>query len=209
MEHTYDFYKPTDSEYPTVDGKLSNSCYLRALDHCYSRYSKKFEQFTGKNFVLPDYLAFHTPYVKLVQKAMARLVSSFFFLFIYFIYFYFILFYCLFFPIKILIFFFFFFFFFFSSHTFSFLKTYLDFIKNPDDQKFESPEIQQFRNLLPEDTYFNVELEKCFRKLSDPIFESKVLPSTIVPTNVGNTYCGSLYSSLISLLSNVPSDQLV
>lgn len=35
IEHAYDFYKPdVKSEYPTVDGKLSIDCYLRALDNC-------------------------------------------------------------------------------------------------------------------------------------------------------------------------------
>jgi hydroxymethylglutaryl-CoA synthase len=35
MEHAYDFYKPdVKSEYPTVDGKLSIDCYLRAVDSC-------------------------------------------------------------------------------------------------------------------------------------------------------------------------------
>jgi 3-hydroxy-3-methylglutaryl CoA synthase len=43
MEHVYDFYKPLPtSEYPTVDGKLSVSCYLRALDNCFQIYAKKF-----------------------------------------------------------------------------------------------------------------------------------------------------------------------
>lgn len=35
IEHAYDFYKPdVSSEYPTVDGKLSIDCYLRAIDNC-------------------------------------------------------------------------------------------------------------------------------------------------------------------------------
>ncbi|XP_039802246.1 NADP-dependent glyceraldehyde-3-phosphate dehydrogenase-like isoform X2 [Panicum virgatum] len=36
MAHVYDFYKPDlASEYPIVDGKLSQTCYLMALDSCY------------------------------------------------------------------------------------------------------------------------------------------------------------------------------
>ncbi len=39
MENAWDFYKPVmGSEYPLVDGHLSNSCYLRALDNCFLRY---------------------------------------------------------------------------------------------------------------------------------------------------------------------------
>lgn len=29
MEDAYDFYKPKDSEYPVVDGHLSNECYSK------------------------------------------------------------------------------------------------------------------------------------------------------------------------------------
>jgi hydroxymethylglutaryl-CoA synthase len=48
MEDVYDFYKPTMvSEYPRVDGQLSNVCYLRALDYCYTGYAKKFLQLKG------------------------------------------------------------------------------------------------------------------------------------------------------------------
>lgn len=45
MEHAYDFYKPDlHSEYPTVDGPLSNMCYLKAVDMCYNRYLDKAEK---------------------------------------------------------------------------------------------------------------------------------------------------------------------
>ena len=65
MEDVYDFYKPTMvSEYPRVDGHLSNACYLRALDGCYQRYAAKFEAAHGKPFHLgeADYSVFHAPY---------------------------------------------------------------------------------------------------------------------------------------------------
>lgn len=40
--HAYDFYKPKlASEYPVVDGKLSQSCYIGALDSCFQGYAKK------------------------------------------------------------------------------------------------------------------------------------------------------------------------
>jgi hydroxymethylglutaryl-CoA synthase len=39
MENAWDFYKPImGSEYPLVDGALSNTCYLRALDQCFYTY---------------------------------------------------------------------------------------------------------------------------------------------------------------------------
>ncbi|XXG43201.1 hypothetical protein AAC387_Pa01g3292 [Persea americana] len=76
MAHVYDFYKPNlASEYPVVDGKLSQTCYLMALDSCYRRFCSKFEKLEGKQFSISDtaYFAFHSPYNKLVQKSFARL----------------------------------------------------------------------------------------------------------------------------------------
>lgn len=77
MEHAWDFYKPDlNSEFPEVDGKLSVTCYLRALDNCYQRYSTKLSKklqkpkHTVQDF---DYFCFHSPYTKLVQKSFARL----------------------------------------------------------------------------------------------------------------------------------------
>ncbi|KAH9321281.1 hypothetical protein KI387_015920, partial [Taxus chinensis] len=79
MAHAYDFYKPNlASEYPVVDGKLSQTCYLKALDSCYKRFCNKFEKGEGHQFSLldADYVAFHSPYNKLVQKSFARLLFN-------------------------------------------------------------------------------------------------------------------------------------
>ena len=85
VEDAYDFYKPTlASEYPRVDGHLSNECYLRALDTCYARYAAKFQSAAhgpngGAAFDLArdaDHALFHLPYAKLVQKSFARLVFN-------------------------------------------------------------------------------------------------------------------------------------
>lgn len=91
MSNTYDFYKPKlDSEYPEVDGPLSITSYISALDASYSRYREKTAKRLGKTngdasgkdvdpksaFSLQDvdYNVFHSPYGKLVQKGHARLV---------------------------------------------------------------------------------------------------------------------------------------
>ena len=84
MEHVYDFYKPKmSSEYPVIDGPLSVKCYLSALDKCYQRYGQKFSKLTktDKVFTLDDidYVVFHTPYCKLVQKSVGRCVLNDFF----------------------------------------------------------------------------------------------------------------------------------
>ncbi len=77
MEHAWDFYKPDlNSEFPEVDGKLSVTCYLRALDNCYQRYLTKFSKKLQKPKQTVqdiDYFCFHSPYTKLVQKSFARL----------------------------------------------------------------------------------------------------------------------------------------
>jgi hydroxymethylglutaryl-CoA synthase len=91
MEHVYDFYKPDlTSEYPYVDGHYSLTCYTKALDSAYRAYCKREAQLSAANgnghaaaatdgpVKTPldrfDYLAFHSPTCKLVQKSYARLL---------------------------------------------------------------------------------------------------------------------------------------
>ncbi|KAL0605098.1 Hydroxymethylglutaryl-CoA synthase, mitochondrial [Plecturocebus cupreus] len=84
MENAYDFYKPNlASEYPVVDGKLSIQCYLRALDRCYTSYRQKIQNQwkqagNDRPFTLDDlqYMIFHTPFCKMVQKSLARLMFN-------------------------------------------------------------------------------------------------------------------------------------
>lgn len=92
MTNTYDFYKPEmHSEYPTLDGKLSISCYLSALDGCYADLQKcaaralaNAERYPEAHALLSrdrqtfvdvfDHMAFHTPNCKLVSKSYGRLL---------------------------------------------------------------------------------------------------------------------------------------
>jgi hydroxymethylglutaryl-CoA synthase len=75
--NVWDFFKPDHTvEYPTVDGALSQVCYFQALEDVYKRFSQKLEEIDGgKAFGAesPDYMVFHAPYNKLVQKSYARL----------------------------------------------------------------------------------------------------------------------------------------
>jgi 3-hydroxy-3-methylglutaryl CoA synthase len=92
MANTYDFYKPKlDSEYPEVDGPLSVTTYVNALDTSYTRYREKTAKAhktagnghangnadpkAGFSLADIDYPCFHSPYGKLVQKGHARLVG--------------------------------------------------------------------------------------------------------------------------------------
>ncbi|KOS23023.1 Hydroxymethylglutaryl-CoA synthase [Escovopsis weberi] len=92
MQHAYDFYKPDlTSEYPYVDGHYSINCYTKALDSAFRDYRKREARqhaanaSNGTNGVKEadpsktyldsfDYMAFHAPTCKLVQKSYARLL---------------------------------------------------------------------------------------------------------------------------------------
>ena len=77
MEHAYDFYKPhLDSEYPLVDGHLSNDCYQRALAECWRGYRRRFARHHGYEPTLGrdiQFSLFHHPYARLVRKSFAAL----------------------------------------------------------------------------------------------------------------------------------------
>jgi hydroxymethylglutaryl-CoA synthase len=60
-----------------------------------------------------------------------------------------------------------------------------------------------------EETYFNKDVEKAFVELSKPLFKEKVDISLLMARQIGNMYCGSLYGSLLSLLTEIPSSELV
>ena len=81
----YDFYKPKgDTEYATVDGKLSQAAYLTAVDECWSGLKRKLDAMAGElGLVAPrtsldsyDHACLHSPYNKLVQKGFARMLNT-------------------------------------------------------------------------------------------------------------------------------------
>ncbi|KAK5988441.1 Hydroxymethylglutaryl-CoA synthase [Cladobotryum mycophilum] len=89
MQHAYDFYKPDlTSEYPYVDGRYSINCYTKALDAAYRDYNKREAKLATNGITSGangadvtktsldrfDYLAFHAPTCKLVQKSYARML---------------------------------------------------------------------------------------------------------------------------------------
>ncbi|KAI8322832.1 hydroxymethylglutaryl-CoA synthase [Martensiomyces pterosporus] len=80
MENIYDFYKPNmSSEFPTVDGPLSVTSYVRAVDHAYTAYLEKLEKHTGverASLADIDYLVFHSPYTKQVVKGFGRIAYN-------------------------------------------------------------------------------------------------------------------------------------
>uniref|UniRef100_A0A672F6I7 Hydroxymethylglutaryl-CoA synthase n=1 Tax=Salarias fasciatus TaxID=181472 RepID=A0A672F6I7_SALFA len=160
MQHAYDFYKPDMvSEYPVVDGKLSIECYLSALDRCYSLYRNKIHaqwQRGERHFSLEDFgfLVFHSPYCKLVQKSLARLMLN-------------------------------------------------DFLNHPSPNTESGPfaGLDAFRDVRPEDTYFDRDVEKAFMKASADLFERKTKPSLLISNQNGNMYTPSVYGCLASVIA--------
>jgi len=87
--NVYDFFKPDHSvEYPVVDGALSQVCYYRALEDCYTKFCDRVDGLNGVgkdggddatvkdghfHAEAADYFVFHAPYNKLVQKSYGRM----------------------------------------------------------------------------------------------------------------------------------------
>ena len=82
--NVWDFFKPDHTvEYPVVDGALSQVCYYKALEDCYNRLCEKIDNVGDDDDQIgsmrpfdaetADFLCFHAPYNKLVQKSYARL----------------------------------------------------------------------------------------------------------------------------------------
>eukprot|EP00052_Salpingoeca_macrocollata_P033188 m.7624 g.7624 ORF g.7624 m.7624 type:complete len:462 (-) comp4814_c0_seq1:42-1427(-) len=156
MENVHDFYKPVmESEYPKVDGHLSNECYLRALDSCYTRYAERFEQMLNTPFSLDQaqHAVFHAPYNKLVQKSFGRYL-------------------------------------------------YMDFLRG----RLASPQVEQafapFAGMALEDTRRDKDFLNALREISKQQYKDMVAPSELITKECGNSYCGSLYAGLLSLIEN-------
>ncbi|XP_064595779.1 hydroxymethylglutaryl-CoA synthase 1-like [Liolophura sinensis] len=165
MQHAYDFYKPNlSSEYPVVDGKLSIQCYLHALDKCYKVYSSKANT-ARKNagisepFSLSsaDDFVFHTPFCKLVQKSVGRLMLN------------------------------------------DFINESTPYLESKHD------ELDAYRDVKLEDTYFDKQVESTFVKASKDMYSRKTLPSLKVASQVGNMYTASVYGGLASCIAKYSS----
>jgi len=160
FEDAYDFYKPDHaSEYPFVDGPLSNSCYLRAVDKCYQSFCAKFERHTGEKFSVfgsapgaADRFLFHQPYAKLVQKSFGRLL-------------------------------------------------YNDLLRGAVDDAALAEIAEQFAGLSDADSYTNRDLDKACVTATKAAYEERVFPYTHAGRNLGNSYTGSLYFGLLSLIA--------
>lgn len=84
MANVYDFYKPhLSSEYPEVDGPLTQTSYPGSLEKSYDHFRIKESKRLGGSGDMKDvsiddfdFIAFHSPYQKLVQKGFARMLYN-------------------------------------------------------------------------------------------------------------------------------------
>ncbi|NXH50986.1 HMCS2 protein, partial [Dicaeum eximium] len=197
MEHAYDFYKPNlSSEYPVVDGQLSVQCYLRALDRCYAVYRRKAQtqwQQAGiqRPFTLDDfkYIIFHSPFCKLVQKSVGRLLLNDFLAS----------------PNP--------------DTASGLYKGLQSFRWVPVLHPHPSAQPGMCWSGVPaglsldsgvklEDTYTSKEVEKAFQAASQDIFNQKTKPSLLLSSRNGNMYTPSMYGCLASLLSQCSAQDL-
>jgi 3-hydroxy-3-methylglutaryl CoA synthase len=87
------------------------------------------------------------------------------------------------------------------------LQFYNDFLLNKSNLAYK--DVQHLAEVPTEKSYDNREIEETFVKMSKNAYNTKVIPSTVVPTQIGNTYTASLYFGFASLLATVGSAGLV
>ncbi|KAI0066956.1 hydroxymethylglutaryl-CoA synthase [Artomyces pyxidatus] len=179
MDNTYDFYKPhLSSEYPVVDGPLSVSTYIAAMDGAYSAFRSKVASATkalsghangetsGKTtdpkaiFNLKrdvDYTVYHSPYGKQVQKGHARLLFN-------------------------------------------------DYLSSPTSEEYANVPAE-YLDLSYKASISDKNVEKTFMALSKADYAARVSPSMRCAARCGNMYTASLYGGLASLIASVaPAD---
>jgi hydroxymethylglutaryl-CoA synthase len=84
---------------------------------------------------------------------------------------------------------------------------YNDYLTNPEAEIFKDVPAE-VKGLSYEASISDKTVEKTFIALAKKRFAQRVQPSIEVPTQCGNMYCASVYASLVSLISNVSSDDL-
>lgn len=81
-----------------------------------------------------------------------------------------------------------------------------DFRRHPESDSDES--LAAYKEMPLAETVVSRDLERAFMAKTKKTFEQKVVPSLTLAKNLGNTYCASLYSGLVSLLGGFESDLL-
>jgi hydroxymethylglutaryl-CoA synthase len=84
---------------------------------------------------------------------------------------------------------------------------YNDFLSSPNDDQFKLLD-DAIKSLDYKSSLVDKPLEKAFMALTKKKFNERVYPGTLAARLVGNMYTASVYSSLASIISKIPSDEL-
>ena len=186
VRHVYDFYKADfTSEYALVDGHYSIKCYTEAVDACYRAYRER-EAKLAKAQANGHANGHATNGTTASPAESAEQPTTPFDDFDFAVFHA---------PTcKVVV----------KSYA---RLLYNDYLSDPSHPAFASvpPEIE---DVGYEASLTDKGVEKTFLALSRKRFAERVQPGTQVPTQCGNMYCGSVYSSLVSLLCNVGADRL-
>lgn len=143
-KNVWDFYKPDMScPFPTVDAPATLTCYMQALDNCCGQLAPATEN--GSILNTFDYLIFHSPFYKIVEKSFARLYKN------------------------------------------EITKSYIN-------KTFDENNNNEWTKAI----------EKEWMGVARQDFENRVHPSLTFSQRIGNMYTPSIYSSLVSLIANLP-----
>jgi len=81
-----------------------------------------------------------------------------------------------------------------------------DFLEDSSGEQFSG--LQRFKGVVLNQSYANKDLEQAFVALSQNQYDQKVVPTLSLAKELGNIYSGSLYSCLLSLISQESSEKL-
>eukprot|EP00485_Elphidium_margaritaceum_P001294 CAMPEP_0202699642 /NCGR_PEP_ID=MMETSP1385-20130828/12860_1 /ASSEMBLY_ACC=CAM_ASM_000861 /TAXON_ID=933848 /ORGANISM="Elphidium margaritaceum" /LENGTH=543 /DNA_ID=CAMNT_0049356627 /DNA_START=155 /DNA_END=1786 /DNA_ORIENTATION=- len=201
--HEYDFYKPNlNSPYPVVDGKVSNVCYMNALDSCYAGYykqlKKEMEKKKPKNASYGGTQKLKSQNVRNVRSGdisdldtdsnvmtLADRMDYWIFHA----------------PYNKLV-----------QKSFG-RVAYNDFLQNKqyfyEKYKNDAPTmqfLQKYESIPTAKTMDEPAVLKQFAKLSKPSYNAKVEPSTYIPQRIGNCYTASIFVGLMSLVNQYRND---
>ena len=203
MQHEYDFFKPDlRSEYPVVDGHYSVQCYTRALDACYRAYKTREEALrggidrshfngltingdlygnsNGKNGVS----RLNGDSAAKEEKLGKKLLSDRFDYM------------CFHSPTSKLV-----------AKSFARL-VYNDYIALPDHEAFKDLDLS-LSSIDYMESLGDRRIEKAFMNLTAETFTRRVKPGMTCPNLCGNMYTASLYSALVSMISNLSPAELL
>jgi len=81
---------------------------------------------------------------------------------------------------------------------------YNDFLSNPTNPIYSTA--LPYKDLPQNSTYQHKEITAVFAQLSSEVYKRKVVPSILLPIELGNMYCASLYGGLMSLIDSKRDD---